>query len=212
MQRRELIERCLRFVYGGFPTDDATITNNLVNSYINDGVALVAKQNYKENYALDGISYVNNSFYARFKNLPVTFEEKYLYRIIIPQIPLGIGRNEAISTLQFKDGFGNNLSYPCIPLSEAQRGYFQTLKPIPNKTLWYPEGQYAYVISTINLTQYTALVVMVSGGDKTDLTSTLNVPDDYIQAIQDYVIKMLMAERQQPVDAQNDGLDARSTT
>jgi hypothetical protein len=59
MTRLEFIERHLRQIYGGFPTDDAQITNNLVNSWLNDAIAAAAKQNQKDNIALDGISYKN---------------------------------------------------------------------------------------------------------------------------------------------------------
>ena len=48
---------------------------------------------------------------------------------------------------------------------------------------------------------------MISGGDATDLTSTLNVPDDYIPLIIDYVSKQLTLERRVPKDVTNDGQD-----
>ena len=48
MTRNNLIERILRQVYGEQPNDDANITVNLVNQWINDGLELAAKQNYKD--------------------------------------------------------------------------------------------------------------------------------------------------------------------
>lgn len=211
MTRQHLIERILRLVYGDQPRDDSSITDNLVNEWINTGIGIAAKQNYKEAIQIDGIGYVNNSFYTTFKGLDVVLDEGFTWKITLPQLPIGVGKNEGISTLQFKDANGK-LSLPCIPLSENQKGYYQRMRPIPNVTLYYPEGEFIYAISTIILSNYTATVSMVSGGDSSDLTSTLNVPDDFIPVIVDYVSKMLMLERGQPVDAANDGLDAVKTT
>jgi hypothetical protein len=61
------------------------------------------------------------------------------------------------------------------------------------------------------LNQYTATITIISGGDSTNLSSTLNVPDDYIPGIVDYVTKALMMARQQIQDNANDGNDAIRT-
>lgn len=211
MTRQQLIERILRQVYGGQPSDDSSITPNLVNHFINDGIALAAKQNYKEAIQIDGIGYVNNSFYTTFKGLEVSADEGSMWKITLPQLPIGIGKNEGISTLQFKDDMGK-VSLPCIPLSENQKGYYQRMRPIPNVILYYPEGTFLYALSTIILSNYTATVSMVSGGDSSDLTSTLNIPDDYYNIVIEYCSKMLMLERNQIVDVVNDGQDAIRTT
>lgn len=206
MTRQHLIERILRLVYGDQPRDDSSITDNLVNEWINTGIGIAAKQNYKEAIQIDGIGYVNNSFYTTFKGLDVVLDEGFTWKITLPQLPIGVGKNEGISTLQFKDVNGK-LSLPCIPLSENQKGYYQRMRPIPNVTLYYPEGEFIYAVSTIILSNYTANVSMVSGGDSSDLTSTLNVPDDYINVIIEYCSKMLMLERGQQQDISNDGSD-----
>lgn len=211
MTRQHLIERILRQVYGDQPRDDSSITYNLVNEWMNTGIGIAAKQNYKEAIQLDGIGYVNNSFYTTFKGLEVEPDESFTWKITLPQLPFGIGRNEGIATLQFKDA-NNKVSLPCISLSENQKGYYQRMRPIPNVILFYPEGTFLYALSTIILSNYTATVGMISGGNANDLSSVLNIPDDYIATVIDYCTKMLMLERAQPVDAANDGLDAIKTT
>lgn len=209
MTRITLIEQILRQIYGGFPQEDSQITENLVNIYINQGIGLVVKENYKESIQLDGIGYVNNSFYLTFKGLVVSQDEQFIWKITLPQIPIGIGRNEGISVLQFKDS-NNKVSLPCIPLSENQKTYYQSLTPIPNRILFYPEGEFVYVISTLLLNEYTASITMISGGDSTNLSSTLNIPDDYVPKIISYVTQMLMVERNQPQDLSNDGSDNKN--
>lgn len=210
MQRRFYIERVLRQIYGGFLRDDAEITDNLVNSYLNDALAAAAKQNYIESIKMDGVSYVNNSFSTTFSGLAITSDDtnNLGYKITLPQIPVGLGKNEGINTLRFRteDGY---LSQSVIWLSANQAGYAELMRPIPNKIYAYNEGSIVRMTSTIPLYQYTAVVSMVSGGDSTDLTSEINVPDDYFGFITEYIAEMLGAQRNAPKDLANDGVDIK---
>ncbi len=206
MQRIALIEQILLEVYGGYPSDDSHVTINYVNQLLNQGVAIAAKQNYKDAVELDGIAYTNNSFYTSYRGLSVSAYENFIYQITLPEIPVGLGVNNGISTLQFKDS-NTNISYTALPLSQNQVGYIQNMRPIPNKILYYSEGIFAYALSTYILTTFTASVRMVSGGDSADLNSVLNVPQDYIATIITYIKKMLMEERMVMPDIKSDGND-----
>lgn len=207
MTRLQLIRRILRQVYGGMSSVDANITDGLVNNWLSDSIAFAAKKNYLENGQIDGINYVNNSFYTTFKNLVVTPYEQFSYQLTLPQIPVGLGNNQGVGTLQFVDSDGN-VSDPAIPLSENQVGYFRGLRPILNKILYYPEGTFLYSLSTLQLDQYTGKVRMVSGGDATDLNSIINVPPDYFPDMTEYISKQLSYERAQPKIQTDDGSDA----
>lgn len=211
MTRQFFIERALRQIYGGQPTDDSQITVALVNSWLNDAIATAAKQCYKEAIQIDGIGYVNNGFYTTFKGIAVSQDENLTFRLTLPQIPVGIGRNEGVSKLQFKNDKGE-VSLPCIPISQNQSTYFESMRPIPDKVIYLSQGEYIYVKSPLLLDNYTASVTMVSGGDSTTLTSTLNVPSDYFPLMVEYIKAQLGFERAQPVDAANDGQDAVKTT
>lgn len=205
--RAEIIERIVRKVYGEQPNNDASITNNLVNKWIEDGIAAAAKLNYKESIQLDGIGYVNNSFYLTFKNITFTQDEQFQFIGTLPQIPLGIGKNQGISSLRIKDN-QNNISYDVLPLSEDEWTFARALPPIPNKLLYKPEGRSIYVLTTLLLNiGYTATASMISSGDDTNLDSVLNVPQEYIPAIIEYCSNMLMQERQVPKDVTNDRQD-----
>lgn len=212
MTRKAYIEQIRRLIYGGQPNDDATIGVNLVNVWLDQSIAFAAQKNYTGNIAIDGISYVNNSFYTVFKGITPTSDEQFLWKVTLPQIPVGIGENMGVSTIQFKDATTGQISQPVVWLTENQRTFYQGMRPIPNKLLGYQQGQYVYVISTLLLNQYTASVTMVSGGDSTDLNSTLNVPPDYFPVMTDYLTKQLMFERQVPVDLTNDGTDVIQST
>jgi nitrate reductase assembly molybdenum cofactor insertion protein NarJ len=57
------------------------------------------------------------------------------------------------------------------------------------------------------LSNYTASVTLVSGGDSTDLNSTLNVPGDYVPVMLEYIQKQLLLMKSTPKDLANDGQD-----
>lgn len=204
MTRRHLIEQIIRQVYGGQPTDDADITYNLVNQYINQGIGTVIKQNYKDSIQLDGVSYVNNSFYTTFGNLSISQSSNFLWVLTLPQIPIAIGKNEGISNFKIVSNTGS-IGIDCIPLSVNQKSYAKSMRTIPNRLLYYTEGDKLYILSELILSQYKGTITMVSGGYSSDLNSTLNVPDDYIPLIISYVVNALMLERKQPRDLTNDG-------
>lgn len=207
MTRQQLIEQILRQVYGTQPTDDSTITPNLVNLYINQGIGVAVKQNYNEATQLEGVGYVNNSFYSTFKGIPITKDDGFLWKFKLPSVPYGIAKNEGLSSLVLKEN-KSNISLPVVFLSVNQVTYYQSMPQIPNKTLAYYQGDTVFISSVNLLNQYTATVTLISAGDSNDLSSNLNVPDDYIPVIIEYAVKILSASRAQIQDNVNDGTDA----
>ena len=212
MTRRTYIEQVRRLIYGGQPDDDAEITIGLVNLWLDQAIGVAAKANYKENIAVEGISYLNNSFYTTFKGLAIVEDEQFLWRITLPQIPFGIGNSEGVSTFVLKDNESRQLTMPFIPLSQNQLTYSKNMRTIPNKILYYSQGSYLFIKSELLLQDYTAQVTMISGGDSTDLNSTLNVPADYIPVMTEYLKTQLMFERSVPKDVTPDGQDFIKTT
>ncbi len=207
MTRYALIERILRQIYNGQPSDDSNITFNLVNQWLNDAVGMAVKKNYTDNIQIDGISYVNNSFYTTFTNIDINAEtvDTVTYSIDLPVIPYALGKNEGVAMLQFVGD--KKTSQTAIPLSINQVAYQEQLRPIQNKILYWIEGKNIYVKSSIPLTSYKATLRMISGGDSTDLTSTLIVPDDYMPMIIEYIKGQLAFEKSRPIDQSNDGVD-----
>lgn len=207
MTRYQLIERILRQIYNGQPSDDSNITFGLVNQWLNDAIGAAAKKNYTDNIQLDGVSYINNSFYTTFKNLDIYAEtvDNVTYRVDLPSIPVALGRNEGVATLQFVGD--KKTSQTAIPLSMNQVAYQELLRPIQNKIAYWIEGENIYVKSSIPLTSYKATLRMVSGGDSTDLDSTLIIPDDYMPVVIEYIKGQLAFEKSRPIDQSNDGVD-----
>lgn len=212
MLRITYIEQIRRLIYGGQPDDDAEITIGLVNAWLPQAIAIAAKACYKDSLAIDGINYVNNSFYTTFKSLAIAEDEQFLWKITLPEIPIGIGTSEGISRLILKDSESRQLTYPFIPLSQNQRSFSRGMRVIPNKILFYSEGIYLYIESTLILQDYTAQVTMISGGLSTDLNGVLNVPPDYFPVMTEYLKTQLMGERAAPKDITPDGNDMIRST
>lgn len=203
--RRIFIEKILREVYGDMPSDDSVITYNLVNVWLNEGIGIAVKKNAVESLQIDGITFVNNSFYTTFKNLAITKDDIFLYKITLPEVPIGLGKNEGVASLKFNTTA--NISLDAIPLSSNQVGYLDNMRLIPNKVLYWSEGIYLYIKSVTDISPYKAKVRMISGGDASDLDSILNVPADYLPLITEYIVKNLMMSRSGQQDKQNDGVD-----
>jgi hypothetical protein len=211
MTRQTAIEILRRQIYGMQPSDDADITEGLVNQWLEPALAVAAKSNYGDNFKLDGVAYVNGGFYTTFKGLEVETDEQFLWRIELPQMPVGIGSSEGINTIQLKDSESRQLSRPFIFINQAQKSYYMNMRPIPSKTLCYQEGSNIYIISNLILNGYTAQVSMISGGDMSNMQSELNIPNDYFPIMAQYIYQQLTLQRNSPKDLENDGVDQKST-
>lgn len=206
MQRIAYIERIRRIIYGGAPSDDAQITVGLVNNLIPDAIASAAAYNYNDNVKMQGVEVVSNSFYTTYKGIPVTFDGNFIYRVELPEIPVGLGVNMGVASLRFSDE--RLVSFDAIPININQASYTPGRRLIPNKVIYWTEGNVGYIESPkYDLTQTTATVRMISGGDGSDLSSQINVPPDYFPMMDEYIIKKLAIHQAQPQDSQNDGVD-----
>jgi hypothetical protein len=206
MTRKTFIERILRQIYNGQPSDDSSITFNQVNQWLNDAIGVAAKKNYTDSIQMDGVAYVNNSFYTSYSGLTITSVNNTTFKFTLPQIPLALGKNEGLATLNFSNN-NTPTTFGAVPLSMNQVGYQDTLRPIQNKVVYWPQGQEVYMSTGIPLTAYKANVRMVSGGDSSDLNSTLIIPDDYVPVMVEYIKAQLAFERSRPIDTSNDGVD-----
>ena len=206
MTRKIFIERILRQIYNGQPSDDSSITFNQVNQWLNDAIGVAAKKNYTDSIQMDGVAYVNNSFYTSYSGLTITSVNNTTFKFTLPQIPVALGKNEGLATLNFSNN-NTQTTFGAVPLSMNQVSYQDTLRPIQNKVVYWSQGQEVYMSTGIPLTAYKANVRMVSGGDSTDLNSTLIIPDDYVPIMVEYIKAQLAFERSRPIDASNDGVD-----
>lgn len=209
MTRGDYIEQLLIGMYGGLPTDDAEMTIDMINAVLlPQAIALAAKTCYKEAIQVEGIGYVNNSFYTTFAGIAISTDdtENLGYKFTLPEVPVGVGRNEGVASIKFKDANGF-ISQSAIPLTMAQQSYADRMSPIPNKILYWYEGDTVRMRTPLPMWEYTAIVKIISGGDSSDLGGVLNVPADYHPVMAQYIQNELLKIKGQAKDTANDGLD-----
>lgn len=208
MRRDYFIEMVSRKIHGGFASDDSQITTNLINTWIEPAIGIAAQKCYGDNLQIDGIGYVNSSFYITFKGLTISADGNFMWKVSLPELPMGLGAIDGISRFVIKDNTSPQTSYPVVLLNQNQVSIHKGMRLIPNKVIGWPEGAFLYIMSTFELYPFTGQVTMISGGDKTDLDSELNVPANYLPIMIDWISAKLMEERLVPKDTTNDGQDA----
>lgn len=201
-----LITRIIRQIYGEKPSDDATITKNLVKTYLPEAIAQAVKTSAKENLQIEGIQYVNNSFYTTFKELQISPEGTIQgdYKCKLPSIPIALGRNEGIASVKLQDAV--RTSVPLYMMSADGIDYMDKM-PKPKGTPCWNEGSTLFFRSPkLNIEDYTAVVRMVSGGNM-EMDSEINISDEWLPMISIYIRDALLASRKVQTDVSNDGLD-----
>lgn len=208
MTRLFFIQRLLRQVYNGEPPDSASITTNFVNSLLNDAIAVATKKHYGESLQIENISFISNSFYTTFRGIAITSGLEFgYYTAQLPQVPLALGKNDSIASIRVNDI--NGISQPIMRLSVEQVNQYDKLpKPI-GIPVWEENSTLVFNSPSFPLYTCTAVVRMVSGGDSTKLDSQLNIPDEWMPVVNDYVLQKCMVELQQPKDVTNDGAEGK---
>jgi hypothetical protein len=205
MTRKVIIEQIRRQYYGGIPSDDANLSENEVNAYLSQAIAYMAKVNYTDAIKLDGVENVSDAFYSTFKGLSILKDDDtQLYYATLPHPPLGLSRGYGISTVTFPVSTG--LAKAPIPVSPREVDYISEIKTPPSKIFYWAEGNLLWFKSYINLVGKFAIVRMVSA-ENSDLNSVLNVPEEYIVDIINYVVNQLKFRKSIPADITNDGID-----
>jgi hypothetical protein len=193
MTRRALIEQIRRLYYGGTPGDDATLSENEVNIYINQAIAYIAKVNYTDAIKLDGVETVSDAFYATFKNLSMTKDNDtgYWY-VTLPHAPLVVT---------------GGLAKAPTPISPRELDFIDQVKMPPSKVFYWAEGNKLWFKSPYyNLNGKFPIVRMVSA-ENSDMTSEVNVPGEYISDMINWILNQLKVRKGMPEDTTNDGLD-----
>ena len=54
-------------------------------------------------------------------------------------------------------------------------------------------------------------VIILPDNRMQEIDSVLNVPDDYLSVLDDYIIPKILLEKQQGIDNQNDGMETQKT-
>lgn len=205
MIRAQLIELIQRDINNGLPFDDAQITDNEISLWLGQAIATVMEERYKKDAEMESITYMNDMYYATFKNRAVSKDEDTgYYYLSLPQVPLGLPRGIAISGIYFKSSEGQ-MTDTVIQIAPQEIDIMRVL-PLPkNKIYGWTEGSTFYMMSYKNLMDLKGIVRMVTtsvNGDTTD------IPDNIGLAAADLVIRRLRS-RAGIQDISNDGNDIK---
>jgi hypothetical protein len=205
MTRAQLIELIQRDVYNGLPMDDAQITDNEISLWLGQAIASVMEDRYKKDAEMESITYMNDMYYATFKNRTVSKDtDTGYYYFSLPQVPLGLPRGISIAGVYFKSAEGQ-LTETVIQIAPQEIDVMRTL-PLPkNKVYGWTEGSTFYMISYKNIKDLKAIVRMVTSEATPDST---DIPDNIGLAATDLVIRRLRA-RAGFQDISNDGVDIK---
>lgn len=205
MTRNELIAQIRRMYYGGVPAEEASLREKEVNQYINQAIALVAKENYVDYIKMDGVENVDDAFYATFKNFSISKDnDTGYYYTTLPHPPVGLSRGYGIADVTFPVNTG--LAKNPIPISPRELEYVDMVKTPPSKIFFWCEGDKLYFKSYINLIGKSPIVRMIST-ENSDLNAEINVPVEYIPSMINWIMTQLNIRKQMSGDLIREGVD-----
>jgi hypothetical protein len=205
MTRNELIAQIRRMYYGGVPAEEASLREKEVNQYINQAIALVAKENYVDYIKMDGVENVDDAFYTTFKNFSISKDnDTGYYYTTLPHPPIGLSRGYGIADVTFPVSTG--LAKNPIPISPRELEYVDMVKIPPSKIFFWCEGDKLYFKSYINLVGKSPIVRMISN-ENSDLNAELNVPAEYIPSMINWIMTQLNIRKQMSGDLIREGVD-----
>lgn len=204
MTKAQMIELIQRDLNNGLPFDDAQVTDNEISLWLGQAIATVMEERYRKDAEIESIIYMNDYYYATFKNRVVSKDsDTGYYYICLPQIPLGLPRGISISGVYFKSSEGQ-LTETVIQISPQEIDIMNSLPMPKSKIYGWSEGDLFYMISYKNIKDLKAIVRMVTS----QFNDTDDVPDNIGVQAADLVIRRLKA-RTNVQDISNDGTDIK---
>jgi hypothetical protein len=198
---RQISQLILRRVSQGRPSDESAITENEVALWLGHAVAAAAVRAYQGAVQVDGVESVPDGFYHTFKNLSLTEDEDTgFYEFTLPAKPYGLsgGWDMQSATIQ---GTGV-LSGEMVRVAPNQRGFYKKLGP-KNAIFFWVEGITGVVDSPVDLTGKRVRVTMPAMS--LDMDDEMNVSEDQLVFITEYILKNFLSTLNVQPDLSNDG-------
>lgn len=210
--RKNIIDRVRRLIYGGYPTDDAQITVNLVNSWLNDAIAAACVSSFWASYKVDQVGSVADGFYMTFSPFSLSKDSNTgYYNFTLPALPLSLPKSHSISNVFVISG--SKVKTECSRIDQRELGLMFEVPLDSDEVYYWVEQQTLYLWSKRDISAYTAYVRMPYGSASTNtLTSIVNVPDDLVPQVIEYLVKAAGEQRRMPSVNQNEGIEKANTT
>ncbi|WP_312697041.1 hypothetical protein [Sphingobacterium mizutaii] len=210
-KRRQIVEEIRTEAYGGMPPVDAKFSENFVLLRFNSKLAAKARINAFELTNLEGITYADDMFYVRFKDLEVKDDSDTGYKfVIIPAQPIGLPRQRAFTlSLPKKGQIGGRDSslFKMIGRHEVDR---MNSLPGMNKVYCYVEDGKIFMklpkrMRGLDFDKVSLSIATADGG----LDSDLNAPAEMVEIISRELVKELRdGILGMPQDLKNDGIES----
>lgn len=203
--RRNIIDQIRRIVYNGVPPDSAMITVNLVALYLNEGIALAAKQAFADSYQIDQVGDVPGAFYMTFSPFTLSHDANTgYYSFGIPKMPLSLPEGKDISNVFIISGSKRKTECSRINTRDLQLMFEVPLDT--SEVYYWTEGMTAFLWSKIDITGYTAYIRMpYAEGDSLD--DAINCPPDMIPSVIDFTMKAMNIQIHNPNPTQNENIE-----
>ena len=203
---QQMIDRCIRSFYGDYPSEEATLTNNFVQLYINDAVAMALSNAMQKNYVVTGINSVPEGFMSTFKITSFTKDDNTgFYSADLPHPPIGVAENSSVAGVFF--GSVKGQSKPVLEVKPNEVDYFRFMPMPPQAAFYWMESGTIYLWVRTNLPQNTLLYVRMATHIPTDVDAPMNIPPDAVDFVYNYVMAQLTKGKANMTDSVLDGKD-----
>lgn len=186
--KKEVCDEIRIEVYGGQPTNDASISLNLILRKLNDKTAAYALKSASINYQVDGYFQSDDIFRTTYTNLQLTQDQytgvKYT---ALPVQPVSLPRSRSFEVFPLAQrGGAQNSLFKMISRDEVT--YVRSLPGLKKVYCFEDSGNMNFVDNNGILAYVTAVNISIVTGGMNNLSDYLNLPGDMIDAIKREII------------------------
>lgn len=206
--KKLIIEQVQRQLNNGFPDTDFKTSANEILLFIDQKLAFDIVGKAYDAAKIDGDLSVPDAFYIT-EELPTpVFNITHgWYETTLPQAPVSLPLGYSISRVFFANGtFGESQD---VYLIKAKRVSYRNKMPLPNGVRGFVEGGKIKLISNNGQPiDGLTLFATYAFSRTNNITDPLNLPDDVIGGVIDFVVNKIIQRMQLPMDIIKDNLPA----
>ena len=203
--RQQLIDRILRYYYDGVPDDQAEISSNEVDLYINDAIATVINKQAMDEYNITGIMGVPEGYITTYTiPTPSLNDSTGFYYSTIPHPPMGLAGESGVVGVFFGGGWGQ--SKPILHVKPQEVDYFTNMPIPPQAAFYWIEGARIYFWCRTDITHISdSIYIRMATNVQSSNSAVLNVPPEAVELIFTDVIQRLLPRKNVKPDNIIDG-------
>jgi hypothetical protein len=203
--KAQLIERIKKHIAGDFTGNDFKITDNEVLLYIDAGIPFVLKGQMFENVKITGVFEVPDAYLVTYLISPLTRNTPTNEWVgTLPQTPLALPTGYNITDAYISQVGSSNQS---IFITSGKRVPYRNNLPKPSGLFARVEYNKIYLQAPNGMPlSGQNLYVQMPISRTSDVNDAMNIPDDAIQPLFDYVVGKIAQRFSLPKDIVQDNL------